>query len=403
MCFADAPSKTGGNAATKKFEAEENALSSRLLRQRSRGEGSVSSMSAAKEGHAAAELGVKSGSANSNKVAASANDEAGPAHNEPFDNHPIAYSIPFFLLVAYGTKEFSLVFPYVMAPWAAAKTYVHAGYRYDEDHTRFDNSAWTWGTDYALAALMAVLALRCLLDRGEAAPVDRASRTLRVRSAVLLIMYAISTLAGGYAHQTYHTIESMNSVSFRILWTVCVGSVCAAGGVMGSIGTEVCRRFHADARRKLGDVPFEIPVVPDGFWLCWGLYITAVCVRGDISYHRPACDIFIAGTTQFVPTAYCVALLLIRKWREDGSAVAPPSRPACHVLRPYRIMYYLGFVDNSILLPSYPLLVQYTDWSLGTINALLHAWLTLSWGMQAIGLRHLCLAVDKAAAEQAEA
>mmetsp|Transcript_29216 Transcript_29216/g.86496 ORF Transcript_29216/g.86496 Transcript_29216/m.86496 type:complete len:393 (-) Transcript_29216:131-1309(-) len=389
MCYADSPSSSAGGAA-KKFDGE-NILSEKLLRQRSR----VESVLVAKEGRATAELRVKDGASSvSSKSEASAS-----AHNEPFESHPFAYSIPFFILVAYGTKEFSLVFPYVLAPWAATRTYVHAGYHYDEDHTHFDNSAWTWGTDYAIAGLMLILAVRCLLARsGKSAEVDQASRTLRLRSAVLLAMYALSTLAGGYAHYTYHSIEAMNSLTFRILWTVCVGSVCAAGGVMGSIGTEVCRKFHVDARRKTGEVPFEIPVVPDGFWLCWGMYITVVCVRGGISYHRPACDIFIAGTTQFIPTAYCVSLMLVRKWREDGADIAP-SRPAAHVLRPFRVMYYLGFVDNSILLPVYPLLVQYTDLSLGTINTLLHAWLTLSWGMQAIGLRHLCLAVDKGALE----
>lgn len=411
MCFADSPSCHNEDAA-KQFRGE-NALSTKLLRQRSREEDSVSSVSPpAKAGRATAELCVKDGTSNlgdtKNVPATSAASDtaaatASGAHNEPFEHHPIAYSIPFFLLVAYGTKEFSLTFPYVLAPWAATRTYVNAAYQYDEDHTHFDNSAWTWGTDYFLASVMTILGLACLAARSGTSPaVDRSSRRLRAKSAILLFMYAVSTLAGAHAHRTYHTVESMNSVSFRLLWTVCVGSVCAAGGVMGSIGTEVCRQFHVDARRKLGEVPFDIPLVPDGFWLCWGLYITAVCVRGDMSYHRPACDIFIAGTTQFIPTAYCVTLLLVRRWKEDGASIVA-SRPAAHVERKLRIVYYLGFANNSVLLPAYPLLVQYTDLSLGGINTLLHTWLLLSWSMQAIGLRHLCLAVDKGAVAAAKA
>jgi len=420
MCYSEAAASSddgSGDGGGKKFE--EDLASNLLLRQRSRGETSVSSASA-KELGCASELAPKK-EGRVPMAAQSALASTPSKHNEALEenHHPsnVLYSAPFFALLAYGQKEFALVFPFFLAPYAATETYVHAGYEYNDDETHFDNSAWTWATDYALAVLMTILAVRCLTARARNSSglaVGRAaSRPLRIKSAVLLFAYAISVLAGGYAHQTYHTPEAMNAPSFRLLWTLCVGSVCAAGGIMGSIGTEVCRSFHrrsssddGRAGRKPGEVMFDIPVVPDALWLGWAIYVTAICVRGDISYHRPACDIFIAGTTQFVPTAYCVSLLWVRTWKkdgeDDGDRNARSRGLSSHVEQPYRIAYYLGFIDNSILLPSYPLLVQYTNLSLGTVNALLHAWLTLSWSMQAIGLRHLCLAVDRAAAEEEE-
>jgi hypothetical protein len=113
--------------------------------------------------------------------------------------------------------------------------------------------------------------------------------------------------------------------------------------------------------------------------------MAAACGLGHMSYKRPACDIFIAGITQFPTTAYCVVALALASRRRppassdgggDGDGPPPPassSSPIDLVRLPYRIMYYVGFVGNSPLLPMYPLLVQYSGMSLGAINALLHA------------------------------
>lgn len=57
-------------------------------------------------------------------------------------------------------------------------------------------------------------------------------------------------------------------------------------------------------------------------------------------------------------------------------------------------MYYIGFIGNAPLLPLYPLLVQYTDWTLASINTLLHSWLLVMWGMQGLSLWHVCDVVD---------
>eukprot|EP00568_Trieres_chinensis_P004010 CAMPEP_0183290970 /NCGR_PEP_ID=MMETSP0160_2-20130417/534_1 /TAXON_ID=2839 ORGANISM="Odontella Sinensis, Strain Grunow 1884" /NCGR_SAMPLE_ID=MMETSP0160_2 /ASSEMBLY_ACC=CAM_ASM_000250 /LENGTH=403 /DNA_ID=CAMNT_0025451699 /DNA_START=169 /DNA_END=1380 /DNA_ORIENTATION=+ len=369
MCYANEPTKENG--------AMKSSMERSLLRQRGRGEGSTCSVSSAKEN--SPEIFVR--------------DELENIKSDQlFGEHPL-HSVPVFLLIAAATKEFSIVFPYVLAPWAATRTYIPASYEYDEDNTHFDNSAWTWGTDYFLASLMTYFAIRCLRARSGCNLADSASHSLRVRSALLLLMYAVSTLAGAIAHQFYTSIDMMNTASFRILWTVCVGFVCAAGGMMGSIGSAICRGYRSNASKD--EILLKIPVIPEWFWVCWGLYISGVCAMGTISYKRPACDIFIAGTTQLAPTTYCILALFTRRWGDDGHDMAiQVGVAASRVTRLYRLLYYIGFVANSPLLPLYPLLVQYTDWSLGTINTLLHSWLTVSWGMQALSLRHLCLALN---------
>merc|ERR1712038_336003 len=80
------------------------------------------------------------------------------------------------------------------------------------------------------------------------------------------------------------------------------------------IGSEICRKFlHAN----IGcNSRFSVPIIPDVLWCIYGFYMTTVCCMGGISYMRPACDIFVAGTTQFIPTMYCELVLLSLVWQE---------------------------------------------------------------------------------------
>ena len=57
---------------------------------------------------------------------------------------------------------FSLALPFVLAPGgtAAQETYHWAWYRYDAELSHFDNTIWTYGTDYLLAGGMILLAAR---------------------------------------------------------------------------------------------------------------------------------------------------------------------------------------------------------------------------------------------------
>ena len=119
-------------------------------------------------------------------------------------------------------------------------------------------------------------------------------------------------------------------------------------------------------------------------------------------------DIFVAGTTQFLPTVYCELMLLSMKWNDaipllegrtssTSSLSTSPTSKSQHsyitIPKKLRISFYIGFMLNAPLLPSYPCFVQYSGLSLGVVNALLHTNLTLAWGMQAWSIYHIGLIV----------
>jgi hypothetical protein len=259
---------------------------------------------------------------------------------------------------------FSISFPFWLAPYAASQTYHRAFYNYDAALSHFDNTAWTYATDYALGLVLAALISTIPLRT-----------TVAFRSRALLACYMVSVLAGGLAHQFYSSFEDRNSNSFRALWSVCVGTVTLASAFMGPIGSELLYEHSHDRTRW-------IPRVPELIWWSYGACATAVCVAGGMSFQRPACDIFVAGITQFPSTVYMMVVL--------GFGLTEYSIPTWA-----RVCGVLGFILNAPLLPLYPLLVQYTDWRLGTINMLLHTWLMTSWSMQGIALRRVQQALLK--------
>lgn len=168
---------------------------------------------------------------------------------------------------------------------------------------------------------------------------------------------------------------------------------------MGACGSEICKRMqHRNRSEDECAVIFRLVHVHDVLWVIYGGYLTWVCVMGGISYKRPACDIFVAGTSQFIPTVYCIMAVCSVRWKESGqNAVLVKA-----IRRLFRCMFYVGFALNAPLLPSYPCFIQYTSLSLGVVNAILHLNLTLAWGMQALSLRHFCQAfnlIDDAAVE----
>jgi len=241
---------------------------------------------------------------------------------------------------------------------------------YDPSLSFFDNTFWTYGTDYGLCIVMTLVAISILNCDHQYTIV---SRQLRFRSAGLLLLYAASVFAGGVAHQTYLSFESRQTISFRVLWTICVGTVCAASGFMGCIGSELARQYA-----KSG----PIPVIHESFWIGFGVMTTLICLLGGFSYQRPACDIFIAGTTQFMSTFYVMLLLTFQ--------FDPTTDPSCVLIRKkYRVVGFIGFILNAPLLPLYPILVTYTNWSLGLINTLLHTNLLTAWCMQGLSLKHI--------------
>jgi hypothetical protein len=322
---------------------------------------------------------------------------------ESSNTFPSLRVILLWSILTFVSKEFSVFLPKFQSH-AGAKTFIPAGYHYDAEHTFFDNTILTWGTDYAICIIMLYAAYLCLrattplkiLSRPAAVVVDPCrSRSLRIKSACLFLSYAISVFAGGYAHYTFTGgVDQLNTLAFRIWWSICVGSVTAAGGFMGACGSEICKRMHGTNRGSgsgsdSGSGAFHRLVhVPDVLWVIYGGYMTWVCLMGGMSYKRPACDIFVAGTSQFVPTAYCILAVGSVSWEKGTSVVHQAIR------RLIRGMFYVGFALNAPLLPSYPCFIQYTSLSLGVVNAILHLNLTLAWGMQASSLRHICQAFN---------
>lgn len=274
---------------------------------------------------------------------------------------------------------FAVWFPFALAPEAATKTYDWAFYQYEEGISFFDNTAWTYGTDYTLAVVMALLATSILkLSR------PGVSDTLCNRAAGLLLGYCVSVIAGGYCHQNYLTVESRNALSFRLLWTICVGTVSAASGFMGSSGTVVIRKFQQQP--DCDPMLKRIPLIPESFWWAFGAFVTAICAWGGFSFQRPACDIFIVGITQFPSTFYLMTFFMAARHRKTKLSA--------------RIMGLLGFILNAPLLPMYPLLIQYTDWSLASVNTLLHTWLCVACSLQGYSLRHMIQALVEVEMEE---
>ncbi|CAB9527979.1 expressed unknown protein [Seminavis robusta] len=276
------------------------------------------------------------------------------------------------LLTSCIVTLFSLYFPFWLAPQAAKKTYNLAFYQYNQDALHhFDTTAWTYGTDYGLATVMVYFSYKLYRQIQRQQPSTAPSRFCQ-HSWGLLLGYAASTTAGAVAHQYYATRQDRNTWHFRLLWTICVGTVTYASAPMGSIASEMARQFQPHMTTSTLLTRY---VIPETFWKVFGIVTTAVCAFGWFSYQRPACDIFIAGITQFPSSFYVIAAIF---------QIGRDPAVAAFVTPTMQWMGMLAFIGNAPLLPLYPLLVQYTDWSLANVNTFLHTWLFVTWSMQAM-------------------
>lgn len=270
------------------------------------------------------------------------------------------------------------------------KIYRKAFFEYDPKISVFDNTIWTYGTDYAISA-MAVCVACWILRTSNRATSNTSTSTqhqqhqherLSRLSALMLFLYAISTGAGGIAHHCFLTVESRSTLAFRVLWTICVGTVFLAPTAMGMIGSECVAIFQ-----RRSDCPplfKRISSPTDAYWICYGAVGTIVCTCGGMSFQRPACDIFIGGITQTPCTFYCMAILYLVEHPGITNGVKGAG--------------LLGFIMNAALLPLYPMLVLRFGWSLGGTNALLHAYLFVAWFLQG----HTMQRIVKALVEEDE-
>lgn len=316
-----------------------------------------------------------------------------------------------WILITYISKEFAKFLSYNQS-LAAQQTFIPAYYQYDAENTYFDNTFLTYGTDFIIGFFMSYASYKCYSTRVP----------LGYKASALFGCYAISVFCGGYAHYTFLDLESLNTMVFRLWWIACVGTVTAAGGFMGMCGSDVSKFFlqklKLQEEKQNGQCtvnvnivqkrfPFSWIIVSDSLWWYYGIFMTVICIMGEISYKRPACDIFAAGTTQFIPTVCCELSLLSIRWKDaipllEGKTKTSSTTETTttdleshYINKKVRILFYIGFLLNAPLLPSYPMLVQYTNLSLGVVNALLHLNLTFAWGMQAWSLYHICLVMKR--------
>jgi len=274
-------------------------------------------------------------------------------------------------LLSYTSFKFSSILPSLFSPSYAHLYYIPANWKYNEAECHFCNSIWTWGTDYILAVFMARNAYLCLQSSKNTA---EQSSPLRRTAAAIFTLYCISVLSGGIAHQYYRSVEELNSFSFRILWFICVATVGMAGGVIGVMGTKLGRAQNVEERK----------ILPEYFWRSYGMIMVLTCATGFMSYNRPACDIFIAGTTQCAPTFYSIWIMfnIYSMKQQQGNKLTTMK----HSIQNY-LKYSVSYLLNAPPLPIYTLLLN-AEVSTPIINTYLHANLFLTWNGQAYFIRY---------------
>lgn len=295
-------------------------------------------------------------------------------------------SITTFVILGLITYLPTRYLPLYLAP----ELYISCFYVYPAD-VRFDITWMTWATDYGLAVWMAFWIWRVNRWRvREIAGSDgarcRHHNQLVTQVCLMLSCYLVSVVCGGYGHSNYTTgAEVLNTTSFRVLWTFCVGSVALAGGFIGSIASLLQESLETTQSTAIV-LPRSFKL-PRKLWWLFGTIWLGVTAAGGLSMCRPACDIFLAGVTQFVPFTYLLLCglgnyLLVDRGGEEGDATKYNKRQPG--LR-YRLLLVYGSLGNAPLLWLYPLLAR-TDLSLGVINFILHISLAMAWGSQGAAL-----------------
>ena len=344
---------------------------------------------------------------------------------------PILPTVLASVIVTMGMIQFAVQLPFVLVPAAAIPTYVWAHYQYRMSESQFDNTIWTYGTDYCLAYCMMYL-IRIIpyqqqqqqqqQQQNNKSPNEKHRVTTTTTTASfdttayytrgLLGSYMISVLAGGVAHQTFTTVQDQNTIAFRCVWTICVGAVAMASAFMGAAATSLYQYDRSilsttsPHQKTVWSVSQYVPLIPVSFWYLYALGITTFVMIGGFSFQRPACDIFVVGITQFPSTFYMMLVLYTFGGRNCSSSSSSKSVstdavstsgdnelvvPSVVLSNRMKTLACCGFILNAPLLPLYPILVQYTNWSLGGINTLLHTWLLVAWTCQGMSLRHIGL------------
>lgn len=276
-------------------------------------------------------------------------------------------------LLSYISFKFSSILPSLFSPSYAHLHYIPANWNYTEADCHFCNSIWTWGTDYLLAIFMARNAYLCLQSSKGTTP---QSSSLRRTAAAIFTLYCISVLSGGIAHQYYRSVEELNSFSFRVLWFTCVATVGMAGGIIGVMGSKLGKYHNVE----------EGKILPESFWRAYGVIMVLACAMGSMSYNRPACDIFMAGTTQCAPTFYNIWIMFNIYFIKQQQANKQVSVAMKHSIKNY-LKYSVSYLLNAPPLPIYTLLLN-AQIATPIINTYLHINLFLCWNFQGYFIRY---------------
>ena len=240
-------------------------------------------------------------------------------------------------------------------------TYELADWEYPP-HAMFDNTAATYVTDYMITIAMCAIVLVFVR-------MDTTAADMKRHSILLLLTNGLSTLIGGIAHHTYSgEVKDLNSQRFYCMWCWVVGLTVVAGVWQGLLATALLRRCS-------GNHWSSAPSRPKLFWAVWAVSLVTLVLAGRLSHTRPACDIFVAGAMQAVPTGY----LMFAVWRscvQTTTLRIPPLNLA---------VLMTSIVLNAPLIFLYPYLVR--SCSLPVTNTILHAVLLVSWSGQGFGLR----------------
>jgi hypothetical protein len=329
---------------------------------------------------------------------------------------------------------FSLVLPFTLAPDAAIRTYVLAQWEYDTSLSSFDNTIYTYGTDYFLAFCMMLIIIHIPSNR------NSIFDGTAYYTNGLLGSYMISVVAGGIAHQFFTSIEIQNTIYFRMVWIICVGAVAIASAFMGSAASSLLQVHYStlismnsnnynnknntnnkSKQQKSWINSMTVPIIPVSFWIVYAICVTLVVMMGRFSFQRPACDIFVVGITQFPSTCYMMLVLycfgntnnhhntINKETLTRTTIITKPSQQQQQqqqnslqvvLCNRMRFISCCGFILNAPLLPMYPILVQYTNFTLGTINTLLHTWLLIAWSCQGLSIRHIGLLLVQSEQQQ---
>ncbi len=269
-----------------------------------------------------------------------------------------------------GTLLLALVFPRATAFLSTAKLYSSAWFKYEYPVT-FDDSILTWGTDYIIAAVTGTLAILIGSVKRKVH-----SQRLVLMGVGLLGSYSVSTFAGAICHN--FLVGKLHTGIFRFFWRVCVGAVATGGAFMLGVGSSLAQ--VPDSKKN---VRFPVPVVPNFVVVFWGLFFFTVQWVGMFSMKQPACDIFMMGVTQTLPTVYiCAAVLSRKSWKRwKVKSYATP-------------LIVCGCLTNILLLPYYDV-VNFFKVPVGITNLILHTVLLISWSCQGLGILEFAQGISR--------